>query len=441
VKKFFVLLAVLSLVLFSAGSAAGSAHAAASQIDNLPGGASVAQFQVGAGWETLINIQHTGDPKIGPADACALVHLAIYDVNSVHVLDFNLSLTNTDNVGLVIRPGAAAGQIQLFDYSDGAFGGSAALNDIATGPGVAATIPADANGISVGYVTVVRTDDFFNVTGGGGACTGGGGAPAGNITGVQFFVPDSLIVRTAMLTSASAIAFNAPMLQGFINLAHPITEPIGGGFVTTVGGAPAITACTANGDVDTLDTAAAASLDDGNGANLDFAELLVTNFFSGAGGVVCDGGVGATGIFNAMGSANALWWARFNVDPEVPTMTTLTLVSPNFADRGGFGRSNNISALSYDDAETPISFGPVPAAEVEFRPFGSVAGAINPGAATAGESLLTYNTPAFGFTFTESTAFADIYPLVRDRIAVNICDATLSGVIAGTVASCVAVGP
>jgi hypothetical protein len=429
VKKFFVLLAVLSLVLFSAGIS----QAASSQIDNLPGGAGVAQFQVGGGWETLINIQHTGDPKWGALDACALIHVAIYDEASVHVLDFNMSLTNIDNVGLVIRPGASAGQILLYDYSDGAFGGSAALNDINTGPGVSATIPADSNGISVGYVTITRTDNFFATP-----CTGGGGSPAGNITGALALVPDSLLIRTAMLSPTSAFAFNAPMLQGFLNMGHPITEAVGGGFVHTAAGLPVATACLANADGDITDTAEAGSLDDANGANIDLSELFVTNFAFGAAGIVCDFG---TTIFNAMGSADNLWWARYNVDPAVPTVSTLTFVSPNYAGRAGFNRSNNISALSYNDAETGISFGPVPAAEVEFRPFGSSAGAINPGASVAGESLITYNTPAFGYTFTESTSFADIYPLVRDRVAANICDATLNPVIAAAVASCVAVGP
>lgn len=456
-KKVFVLIAVLSLMLVSAGIS----FAASSAGDNFPGGAGVATFRVGNGFTTLINIQHRPDVTWTGIDGCgAVVHVAIYDVNSQHIIDFNLNLTRLDNVGVVITSGTTAGSINIYDYSDNAFGGNPVINSVASGIPIVAAAPAQANGDILGYVTMVRNNN---------ACSGAGftGTPIGTISGVLTGVPDSLFIRTAYVGTTSAYAFNSPMLQGFINIPAANANGEALHFVDTFGAAAANNpVCDADGSGVIGTVANGGSLDDGNGANIDFWEMLITNsngfvgVWGAAAGIVCDADAGlgiANRIYNALGvpgysAANSLWWGRFNVSTIAGTASTLVLTSPNYAPRAAYRRSNNLSVLSYNDDEIPVSFGPVAVPEVASIAFGSASGNINPGTAVAGEALINYNTPAFGYTYTSTAAFADVYPLVRDRAAGNICDASLKGqLIAGVAApvalaigagqSCVVVAP
>ena len=50
-------------------------------------------------------------------------------------------------------------------------------------------------------------------------------------------------------------------------------------------------------------------------------------------------------------------------------------------------------------------------------PFG--AGGINIGAASAGESCFFIRAPVFGFSFTESASFADLYPIGKSNVGIT----------------------
>jgi hypothetical protein len=402
---------ILALMLSVLLLGFGTAMAATSAVDNLPGGAGITYWQAGGTWETLVNIQSID------AGCSSIAHVAIYDRDSVHLIDFNMKLTMLDNVGIIIRQGAAVGQIDLFDYSDGAYGGTAALFDIAVGPPVTVLAPADAGtGIMRGYLTITLNSQD---------CVAPIGDPElgptwGPIQGVFAIAPDVLIVRSAIINPIQAFASNAAMIQGFANIAAPGTFEAFDFCDTTPGGNP-FAACDFNKDGDLADVFA--GLDDANGANVDFTELFLTdNAISHATPcIMCD----LAGLFNinypALGAANGIYWGRFNESVSAGTNTTLVTISPNStsglhgATTPGWPR--NLTVISYNDAEVGLSYGPVAIPEVAGIGFGL--GGITVGSATAGEARISIAAPIMGFTVTETAAFADIYPLVKEVLAIS----------------------
>lgn len=401
---------VLALMLSVLLLGFGTAMAATSQVDNLPGGAGVAYWQAGGTWQTLVNIQNINN------GCSAIAHVAVYDRDSVHLIDFNMKLTALDNVGIIIQQGAAAGQIDLFDYSDGAYGGSAALFDWSTGPAVTVLAPADASGLMRGYITInLNSQD----------CVAPIGDPEvgptwGPIQGVFAIAADDLIVRSALVNPTQAFAFNAAMLQGYANIGAPATFELFD-FVDTVPVPNVGAACDFNGDGDTTDQFTI--IDDANGACIDFTELFLTdNVTFPVPLIMCDlaGLVNVT--YPALGSVNSTYWGRFNENAAAGTNTQLVTIAPNSTSTPPHGVTTpnwprNLTVISYNDAEVGLSYGPVAIPEVAATDFGL--GGITVGTAQAGEARITIPAPIMGFTVTETAAYADIYPLIKEFIAIS----------------------
>ncbi|MDQ7788269.1 MAG: hypothetical protein RDU01_11760 [Thermodesulfovibrionales bacterium] len=374
-------------------------EAATSAIDNLPGGAGIAYWQAGGGWETLMNVQTDGYN-------CALVHVGIYDGNGLNLTSFVMSLDEADNFGIIVRGDST--NIQLYDYSDNAFGGSTALNDVATGPPVEFYSPAGTDGIQRGYMTFVKSNT---------GCSGPGGSPSGNITGTFAVSSDTLWVRAALISPHNAFAVNAAMLQGFANYGA-LRESRD--FVNTVAApnTPPGT-CDFNGDGDVTDSFAI--LDDTNGPEIDFAELFLSDNVSSVDPlnfppwIICNPG---DLVHKALGSPNNAYCTRFNNNPTVGTQTTLVLVAPQSSHASAANFSKQVSLMAYNDDSFAIST-IFSAGVVTAKPFGSTAGEIPVGSFTAGEACFTVELPVFGFSFTETASFADLYPFVRIQVAVT----------------------
>jgi hypothetical protein len=359
-------------------------QAATSSLDNVPGGAGIAFWQAGGGWDTLINIQET-------SSTCAMLHIGIYDRDGLRLNSFSLSLQPMDNVGMLVQGDGTF--IYVYDYSDNAYGGSPALNDFSVAP-VIHSAPSDPDGIQRGYITVVRT----NI-----ACAGPGGSPSGNITGTDFIVPDSIFIRTAFLNVHGAFACNGIMLQGFANFG---TLRESSDFVdsTAIPNTPP-DPCDFNGDG--VSSGTFSILDDVVGADIDFAELFLSDNITGPPPwVICNGG---GTVYQALGSASFI--GRFNENPSVGTHTTLVLVAPQSFHPSAARFQRIISLNSYNDDGGIASSGSRTFPVVAALSFGS--GGISSGAARAGEIRVTTSVPIFGFTFTETASFADIYPLIR----------------------------
>lgn len=389
-KKIFSVMVILFsvLVVFQA-----TGNTATSSLDNLPGGAGIAYWQAGAGWETLVNIQET-------AHQCALLHIELYNRDGDFLYSFNMSLRPSDNVGIVVQGDGT--NIQVFDYSDNAYGGSAALNDVNVGPPIIFFSPADTDGIQRGYITVVKTNT---------GCSGTDGTPSGNIAGMSAIVADNLLIRTALINPNNAFAFNGAMLQGFANIAGNISET--SDFTDSSEMPNSVTACDFNNDGDTIDSFA--SLDDINGAEIDFAELFLTdNVTQIAPRIICDSPAGQgdpeNRLYKALGSSNDSYCGRYNMDPAVGTETNLIIVAPQSSHASGFQR--NITAVMYDDDTDSVSWGK------SFNVVGVIPLSEFP-IFTSGELCFTTSVPVFGFTYTETASFADIYPLMKRQVAVS----------------------
>jgi hypothetical protein len=308
--------------------------------------------------------------------------------------------------------------VQLNDYSDMAtpFAGCAnPIPDVAAA-GIPLAAPANAAGISSGYVSIAITawdlgpplNDPMGWT--------------GNLSGVNFVAPDALFTRLAVLAPDWAFAMNPPMLQGFLNQGATISEIGLTDWIDTLLAPNANAAC--DWDMNNVASPAWTMLDDGNGVIIDFVELFASdNWTLAPAGFVCDQFGPAPAdrvVYPVLGSATNTYWGRFNENPAAGTNTTLVMVAPvssvAMATDGGYAR--NLTVVSLNDAEVPFSWGPVTEPEVAYINFGTAAGEINTGGALAGEAVITFTAPVFGFTFTTGATFADAYPLVRDFINV-----------------------
>ncbi len=383
-------LGMLLLVICLFGSLPVLSNAATSSLDNAPGGAGFAYWQAGGGWSTLINIQER-------AMTCAEVHVSLYASTGTKIINFNLRLTPRDNVGIVINGDGV--NLSLYDYSDTAYGGTAGLNDVSIGPAVVVAAPAGSDGIQRGYLSVVR-----NNTG----CAGAGGAPSGTLSGNYAVVSDYIFMRYAILNPISAFALNASMLQGFGNQGGIITEGgVGSDFFNSTTTPNSVRSCDLNNDGDTADSFTL--VDDAGGADIDFVELFLSDNISGLSPpwIICNPG---DNLYFALGSESG-YWARYNENASAGTQTMLVLVAPQSSHPSAAGFSKNLSVTSYDDNGNSVNWNST-VGIVNAIPFGS-GGISVPGGATAGEVRLSLYVPAFGFTFTETASFADLYPFVK----------------------------
>jgi hypothetical protein len=223
-------------------------------------------------------------------------------------------------------------------------------------------------------------------------------------------------MRSAMLTSTEAFAMNTPMLQGFLNIAS-VNETSG---ITTAfydHTALAVQSCS-NLDGNTAAGTIYGSLDDANGLNIDWYELLITR--NDVARILVTGGVADNCTFlNALGSSNFYYWGRYNRSTAAGTNTNLITVAPDKSRAPGTSRWNHLSAgtsqLTYNDDEVANSTNVSCTAEVCFTPFGSGFNQLNPGINTAGEARLSIPFPIFGFTYTYTSSYADLYPLVKEK--------------------------
>lgn len=383
-KKSFILAAIFLLIC----SFSASSQAATSSIDNLWGGAGIAYWQAGNGWVSLINIQS--------GDVCAQVYVGVYNSDGNKLIGFTMPLRPLDNVGISVEGDGT--NIQLFDYSDTAYGGTPILNDASVGPPLVFFVPADADGIQRGYMTFVKT----NV-----GCLGIGGAPSGNITGNSAYVSNHITVRSALLNPNNAFALNGFMLQGFANMAT-VRENMD--FIDSTLIPNATRPCDLNNDGDTIDNFNV--IDDINGADIDFPELLLTSNISPQPGIVCDSP--GYKVYSAIGSSDKKYCGRYNVNPSVGSQSKLVIVAPQSAQASAAAFSRNLNVYAYNDEGGWVFQGGIPFHVVSGIPFGETG--INIGSATAGEACFETFVPVVGFIFTETASFADLYPLYRGGV-------------------------
>jgi len=213
----------------------------------------------------------------------------------------------------------------------------------------------------------------------------------------------------------------------------------GAGWVAVQGCDALCNANTVDWNNDCLFNAGAVALPDFNGIDIHAPELYITNNrvpgFLGialdvAGAAACN----RAGRRVALGSADGIYWGRYNVTPGL-TETTLVTIAPASNAHAlnparGIADSRAMTVSSYNDAEIPVSVTPLVPPEVGLSPFLSAANPPRPGnvsighgGMTAGEARIAINAPLYGYVFTTvSGVEADLYPLVKNRVAVNILD-------------------
>jgi hypothetical protein len=199
------------------------------------------------------------------------------------------------------------------------------------------------------------------------------------------------------------------MLQGFGNQGNAIGEAVG--FVNSTTTPNSFRPCDFNDDGDAVDSFAI--VDDVNGADIDFVELFLSdNLIGFPPYIICNPG---DNVYFALGSEPG-YWARYNENASAGTQTMLVLVAPQSSHPSAAGFSKNLSSSTYDDNGNYVNWtGTIGVANG--IPFG--AGGISlPSGATSGEARLIPYVPVFGFTFTETAAFADLYPLVKVETAI-----------------------
>lgn len=406
-KKVLILALMLSVLLLGFGTS----QAATSALDNKPGGAGISYWQAGAGYEALINVQNiTAVYKI--------VHVTLWDGLSVHILDWNHCLTPNDNIGIIIRANNSTGSINISDYSDS----QAGYNTIPAYP--ATTVNATSStvtsaGAAYGYMTMAES--------GTGATCALAAASIPTYANTAINVPDSLYIRTALVAPTEAFAMNGAMLQGFRNIPginDAAANFAGGSSLAGTSVEVAAAKACSNLDGNTAIGTAYASLDDANGINIDFYELLITRNAAtlGANLIHVLGTTNACTFYNALGaesSANPNYYARYNATTGLSSTNVVT-VAPDRSRAPATARffhwSNTVSQMLYNDDEIANSTAVTCTQEVCFIPIGTGVNQLNPGGATAGEIYVRIAYPIFGFSFTTTAGYADLYPFVKSFV-------------------------
>ncbi|MFZ5906078.1 MAG: hypothetical protein ACOYVJ_01535 [Nitrospirota bacterium] len=405
---------VLALMLSVLLLGFGSAMAATSSFDNIPGGGGFNYFHASAaGDETLFNLQNVDVTPIR-------VHLTLYDSNSNKLIDFSIPLSNWDNWGCSITGDGTLITItpQTPCFYVGANNGCF--------PPVSVALPAGTDGLQVGYMSFVVSAGDSGFYGGNNDGDPRNDPIAGFAT-ARFF--DVIAGRTALLNpvSGSAIAINSTMLQGYVNIynAPGLVEAaagISGGWDSIAdAGVPFLWNC----DLDILDTFP--SHDDPLiGINIDSWEIMLTNWATWS--VIADDFnadvVGET-LYQAVGSPT--WYVgRYNETPGLSSTVLITVFPANsgglpvaFSPACGF-TSRTITSFCYDDNELPLSDSVSPP-EVGRVAFGSAVNEIII-PATSGECRFLVDAPMLGFTYTEAGNYADLYPLIKVDQLANVAD-------------------
>jgi len=440
--KSVILFLVVGLIF---GIGVNKTMAASSAIESLPGGAAIGYFECNAeGLATLVNIQNVDDATAISA------HMRLYDKDSVDIVDFSVPLSPRDNVGLFIQR-VSDSQIQICSIGPEhwpIFGGANACQ----------TAPlAAVDGRQYGYFTVVinkidgiKRDEPENVqpqrpngiismrdqvidnkdgdprNDQNLSCLVNGNLPS--------LLPNYLVVRYALVnpSTQSHADTNAIMLQDFVNLCG-ITEgnPAGapGTFCDTTG---PLAPVPYNWDNDGTWDEAYGTIDDANGINIDPYELYITEVVDtaamGIAAVVADGGT----IYPALGSANQVYWGRWNVNPGLGLTSYISLVFPasSFTNSGFHQSNRHLDLLVFDDNENPISKS-VDFDEVGIRIFGTEIP--TPAGAFGGDVRITHARLGnlVGETVNEWAGHVNWYPLVRERINVLVTDFQGTNMLAG----------
>lgn len=449
-KRFLIMVALLSILVFSYGTV----QAATSAIDNLPGGAGVFYWQASPGGEyTLLNVQNVADTAQLGTNPAVTVHITFYDRDSNHIFDFECPLSPRDNWGAAITGNGSI--ITITPFGGSAYTGVVNGVPNCTTVQTAVTAGVGTDNLQYGYGTMAinRTDagapaSLYRVQAPNAALL----PPVGNNNGdarnenslgsTTVVLPDLLFIRTAMIGPSGAYALNGAMLQGFFNAAA-IQEDIPFWFTNTI----AANALCAGGTVDWDNSgtfqAGPVALPDFNGIDIHAPELYITDNVTAAWGIVTDGCVRG-GRRVALGSADALYWARFNVTPGL-TETTLITVAPASNAHAlnparGIADTRAMTVSAYDDNQVPVSVTPLTPPEVGLSPFYSATNAPRPGnfsighsTVTAGEALVAINAPLFGYSYTTiSGTKSDLYPLVKDRVWVETVNLGIADPVAGS---------
>jgi len=475
-KRFLIIVTLLSILVFGYGTV----QAATSSIDNLPGGAGVFYWQAGRNGDyTLVNVQNIADipDTWGAATSTAIViHLTLYDRDSNHIFDWSCPLSQRDNYGFAIQnDGTCANQDCIKITNDGTpfymgpVGGIGNCTLDYTGIPVTHNPGTGAGALQYGYgtVTITRTDAVapqnlwrtpYKPDAAVRPPAGNGNGDArdeADMAGRTVVLPDLIFVRTALLGTGYAYALNGNMLQGFMNMSKLQAEDVASADATTVAGAgwvavqgaDALCALnTVDWNNDGLFNTGAVALPDFNGIDIHAPELYITNNrVANARGIALDlagaANCSRAGRRVALGSADGIYWARYNVTPGL-TETTLITVAPASNAHAlnparGIADSRAMTVSSYNDAEIPVSVTPLVPPEVGLSPFLSAANPPRPGnvsighgGMTAGEARININAPLYGYVFTTvSGVEADLYPLVKNRVAVNVLDLGTAGVL------------
>jgi hypothetical protein len=467
-----IFILIIGILLFGFGTAI----AATSGFDNIPGGAGVFMWQASRNGDyTLVNIQNAADvpDSFGGADSTAVViHITLYDRDSNHIFDWSCPLSVRDNYGFVIMNEGGADAIAILNdgtpfYTTSIGGvGNCTINYTA--------IPATHNpatgatALQYGYGTIAitridaeiatdlwRTNNVPNPN-----CfppDGDNNGDARNEVDMANYtvcLPDLVFARTAMLGAGYAFALNANMLQGFMNCSRLQPENVDSVSATTAAGCGWLAVqgvdamCTSDIDWDNTFTfrGASVALPDFNGIDIHSPELYITNnWTTDTGGDRIGIAMDVAGAANctranrrnALGSADGVYWGRYNATPGLTDTTLITIAPASSAHAlnpaSGIADTRNLIVSSYDDKEIPISVTPILPPEVGMSPFLSATNAPRPGnvsighgGVTAGEARIVATStylPLYGYTFTTiSGAVADMYPLIKNRQAVNILD-------------------
>jgi len=436
--KSVILFLVVGLIF---GIGVNKTMAASSAIESLPGGAAIGYFECNAeGLATLVNIQNVDD-----ATAIS-VHMTLYDKDSTDIVDFPVPLSPRDNVGLFIQR-VSDSLIQICSIGPEhwpIFGSANACQ----------TVPLAAiDGRQYGYFTVVinRIDGIANDQNGNGIISmndqvigNKDGDPRNDlnfsclVTGLPSLLPNYLVVRYALVNpnTQSHADTNAIMLQDFLNLCgiregDPTTvPPTPGTFCDTTG--PALALVSYDWDNDGTWNETFGTIDDANGVNIDPYELYITEVADtavGTAAVVADGG---TTIYPALGSANRVYWGRWNVNPGLGLTSYISLVFPasSFTNSGFHQSNRHLDLLVFDDNENPISKS-VDFDEVGIRIFGTEIP--TPAGAFGGDVRITHARLGnlVGETVNEWAGHVNWYPLVRERINVLVTDFQGTNMLAG----------
>lgn len=471
---------ILALMLSVLLLGFGTSQAATSAFDNLPGGAGVFMWQASAtGDYTLVNVQNVADvPETfnGITSTAVVIHISLYDRDSNNLFDWSCPLSQRDNYGFAITNSGGLEQIAITSdgtpYYIGSVGGIGNCTSNYAGIAVAHN-PAIglAGALQYGYgtVAITRTDALLPANLWRQAyvpallppvSVNGNGDARDDVTMANTTValPDLIFIRTAFLGTGYAFALNGNMLQGFLNCSMLQAENVASAAATTLLGCGWVgirgtdTLCTT---ASTVDWDNSATFQPGTVALLDFneidiqaPELYITNnrgtvniAMESAGGATCARGDRR----NALGSADGIYWGRYNVTPGF-TDTTLISIAPASSatvlnPARAIADTRNLTVSAYDDKEIPVSTTIILPPEVGMSPFLSATNAPRPGnasighgAITAGEARIASTSiylPLYGYVYTTvSGVEADMYPLVKNRQAVNVLDLATFGMIA-----------